>query len=345
MTTESTPPSGPVVVVTEHLHADALGRLGEAAVVLRVDPDDPGALHAALARADALVVRTYTTVDAGLLARAPRLRVVGRAGVGLDAIDVAACRARGVEVVHTPDANSLAVVGWVMAVLLPHLRPLPRVPATGADGPAWRALREAALVARSIDAMTVGVLGLGRVGTRVANAFSALGARVLAHDLRAIDVADAAACGATIVTAEQLHAESDVLTLHVDGREANRGLYDRTRLEALREDVVLLNASRGLVIDAAALAAFLDARPQATAILDVHDPEPVPPGHPLLGHPRAILTPHVASRTEAAQRAMSDVVDDVLAVLAGAPPRFPAPALAPAPAPAPAPAGDEPVSG
>jgi len=82
------------------------------------------------------------------------------------------------------------------------------------------------------------------------------------------------------------------------------------------------------VVDPAALAALLDARPRTTAILDVHEPEPVPPGHPLLGHPRAILTPHVASRTEAAQRAMSDVVDDVLAVLDGRPPRHPAPPAA-----------------
>lgn len=326
MTTESLLPANPIVVVTEHLHADALARLRDAATVHRVAPDDPSRLHAAMAEADALVVRTYTTVDVELLSHAPRLRVVGRAGVGLDAIDVPACRARNVEVVHTPDANSLAVVGWVMTMALPHLRPLPVVPAGGTDGPAWRELRESALVRRSIDSMTVGVLGLGRVGKRVATAFTAMGARVLAHDLRAIDAADAAACGATMVSPEQLHAESDLLTLHVDGRRKNRGLYDRTRLDTLRDDVVLVNASRGLVIEPASLAAFLDARPHATAILDVHEPEPVPPGHPLLGHPRAILTPHVASRTEAAQRAMSDVVDDVLAVLAGVAPRYPAPA-------------------
>jgi len=316
---------GPVVVVTEHLHADALARLRRHAAVIQVPPDDDDELHAALKEADALVVRTYTRVDGALLDRAPRLRVVGRAGVGLDAIDVSACRARGIEVVHTPDANSFAVVSWVLAMVLEHVRPLPRVPEEGSDAGRWRAQREAALVGRAIESMTVGVVGFGRVGTRVAAAFTALGAEVLAHDVRPIDAAVAAAAGATVVDAAAVQDRADLLTLHVDGRPGNRHFYGADRLATLREDVILVNASRGLVIDPADLRAFLDARPRAIAMLDVHEPEPVPAGHPLLGHPRAILTPHIASRTEAAQRAMSDVVDDVLSVLAGGRPRFPAP--------------------
>lgn len=321
-----TPPARFTALVTEHLDADAIARLAARCTVHHAAPEDGPRFDAALREADALVVRTYTRVDRDLLARAPRLRVVGRAGVGLDAIDLDACRDRGVSVVHTPEANAGAVREWVMAAVLRRLRPLPTVPPAGTDAATWRSLREQALAPRSLEELTVGIVGFGRVGARVAAAMHAMGARVLAHDLREIDPGAASAAGATMSSIARVHAESDILCLHVDGRAANRGLYDAARLAELREDVILVNASRGFVVDPAALAAILEARPAMTAILDVHEPEPVPPGHPLLGHPRAMLTPHVASRTAAAQRAMSAVVDDVIRVLEGEPPRWPAPA-------------------
>ncbi len=320
-----TPPERFVALVTEHLDAEAVDRLATRCIVRHASPEDGPRFDAALGEADALIVRTYTRVDRDLLERAPRLRVVGRAGVGLDSIDVAACRDRGVAVVHTPEANAGAVREWVMAALLATLRPLPRIPDGGADAAQWRELREQALAPRSLEELTVGIVGFGRVGRRVAAAMHAMGARVLAHDLQPIDPEVAAAAGATIAAIEQVHASSDIVSLHVDGRAANRGLYGAARLAQLREDAILINASRGFVVDPAALANLLETRPAMRAILDVHEPEPVPPGHPLLGHPRAILTPHVASRTAAAQRAMSAVVEDVVRVLEGRAPRWPAP--------------------
>ena len=320
-----TSPERSIALVTEHLDAQALSRLAVRCDVRHASSEDGPRFDTALREAEALIVRTYTRVDRDLLERAPLLRVVGRAGVGLDAIDVTACRDRGVAVVHTPEANAGAVREWVMAAVLAVLRPLPRVPDGGTDAAQWRELREQALAPRSLEELTVGIVGFGRVGRRVAAAMHAMGSRVLAHDLQSIDPAAAASAGATLVSVERLHAESDLVSLHVDGRAANRGLYGAAELARLREDVILVNASRGFVVDPAALADLLAVRPAMLTILDVHEPEPIPAGHPLLGHPRAILTPHVASRTAAAQRAMSAVVDDVIRVLDGEPPQWPAP--------------------
>lgn len=315
-----TPPS-PIFVVPEPLDPSAETRL-EARGRVERPGTDRSAVLAAAADADALVVRTHVVVDDELLDAAPKLRVVGRAGTGLDTIDVAACRRRSIEVVHTPEANVPAVVEYVTGAVLDHVRPRPAVPG-GLDLAAWQAERRAATGRLQIHGSTVGILGCGRIGTRIARVFAALGAEVIQHDLRDIHAVDAG--GARPVDARTLRRESEILTIHVDGRASNRGLVGASELAEMRDDVLLVNASRGFVVDTPALAAFLGARPEAAAVIDVHEPEPIASDHPLLACPNAVLTAHLASRTEAAQRAMSDVVDDVIAVLDGRPPTFPAP--------------------
>ena len=272
-----------------------------------------------LARAHGLVVRTYTPVDGALLARAPRLRVVGRAGVGVDHIDLAACAARGVRVVHTPEANAGSVAELVFACLLDVLRPRPRV-RRAMDGEAWSRLRERCLAPRSLEGSTLGVLGLGRVGRRVARIGGAMGMRVIYHDLLEID--PAVREGAAPVGMDELLSESDVVSVHVDGRETNRGLIGEGEFGRMRSDAVFVNMSRGMVVDEDACAAFLRANPGATAILDVHEREPIGAGSALLGLENAVLLPHIGSATRRAKLAMSWVVRDVVAVLRGEAPAY-----------------------
>lgn len=312
----------PLVIQTEDLDAGPAAWLRERAELVVCPADDPR-FPDLLDRAGGMVVRTYTRVDGALLGGAANLRVVGRAGVGLENIDVPACRAKGVEVVHTPGANTRAVVEFVAALLCDALRP--RVSVEGPVEPArWHAIRREVVGARQFDELTLGIWGLGRIGSGVARLGAALDMRVIYHDL--LEIPPAGRHGAEPVPVDRLLAESDVLTVHVDGRERNRGLVGAGVLARAKKNLLFINTSRGFVVDAAALAAFLRANPRAAAMIDVHDPfEPIPPGYPLLGVPNARLTPHLASGTAAAKRNMSWVVRDVWRVLSGERPEFPAP--------------------
>lgn len=313
--------SKPLVIQTEHLSHDAAAWLAERCQLIVGAPDSAG-FETAIANAAGLVVRTYTIVDEKLLARAPNLRVVGRAGVGLDNIDVGACRSRHIEVVYTPDANTQAVVEYVLALLLDELRPRLALQ-SAVDLKAWNQLRQEIVGRRQIGELTLGILGMGRVGKRLAKIAAALGCRVIYNDL--IEIAVGERSGATPVDVRDLFALSDVVSVHIDGRSSNREFVNAALIETMKPHAIFINTSRGFVLDNAALAAWLNKNPGATALLDVHEPEPFPRDYSLLGLPNARLYPHLASRTEAAMNAMSWVVKDVVAVLEGRRPEFPAP--------------------
>ncbi|MCC6675873.1 MAG: hypothetical protein IT436_01900 [Phycisphaerales bacterium] len=304
----------PLVIQTEDLDASAAAWLAERCEVQRIAPDALAGAGDRLARASALVVRTYTRVDEALLARAPNLKVVARAGVGLDNVDLEACRRRGVRVVHTPDANGDAVAELVFAMIFDAIRP--RVFLDRALPLAeWSTLRRELIAPRELNDMTVGIYGLGRIGKRIARIAGAFRARVLYHDL--LDMPEAVRHGATPAGREQILAESDILTVHIDNRPGNRHLFSDAAFSAMRPGVLFINASRGFVVDHDALARFLRKAPGARAMLDVHDPEPFGPGCPLLGLPNAHLSPHIAAATARAHANMSWVVRDVWRVLSG----------------------------
>ena len=311
----------PLVIQTEHLDKSAAAWIAERCELVVCPWEDERRFAELLPRADGLVIRTYTKVDDALLARAPRLKVVGRAGVGLDNVDIRACERRGVTVVSTPGANTRAVIELVTAYTLDALRPrqtldhaLPKAE--------WNTLRADLIAPRQLSDLTLGIIGLGRVGSGVARVGSALDMRVLYHDIAEISAAQRD--GAFPVPLERVLAESDVLTIHVDGRASNRHLINAAALARCRADVLFINTSRGFIVDTAALAAFLRANPAAKAMIDVHDLEPIASDNPLLGLPNAKLTPHIAAATRTAHANMSWVVRDVHRVLSGEKPDHPA---------------------
>jgi len=167
---------------------------------------------------------------------------------------------------------------------------------------------------------------MGRIGKRIATVAHALGINVLGCDLleEAKVRKPIEAVPFDFVGHAELYERSDILTVHTDGRAENKHLIDAEVLAHLRDDALLINAARGMLVDHAALVAWLESHPKATAILDVHDPEPPAEDHPLYGLANAILLPHLASRTDTALRNMSWVVKDVVAVLEGEEPLFPA---------------------
>ncbi len=309
----------PIVLVAEVLEPGPMAWLVDRTFVRKGPPDEHD-----LADVEGLVVRSYTTVDAALLDRMPKLKVVGRGGVGLESIDVAECRRRGVEVVYTPNANTKAVGEFVIGTMLRLIRTW-HANDVAFEPAAFKQQRRGGGL--HLSDLTVGIVGMGRVGRRVATLLErGFGTKVLYHDIADVDVGD---LSAQAVNVDRLRAESDIISVHVDGRPENRGMIDADWLGAGRFRW-LINTSRGLVVDAEEVLKALQSGWIEGVALDVFDPEP-----PLRGSAyetmqrdfanRVQLTPHMASRTWDAVEAMSWVVRDVVAVLQGQQPKHVAP--------------------
>jgi len=225
-------------------------------------------------------------------------------------------------VVHTPAANCDAVAEFVFALLFDALRP--RLFLDGAvELSRWNAMRRELEAHAQFNELSMGILGMGRVGSRVARIARGLGMRTRYFDLA--EIAPEGRHGAEPVDLTTLLRDSDVLTVHIDNRPGNAKIVGEAYYSLLRPTAVVVNTSRGSVLDERALAAFLRDHPAARALLDVHDPEPFGEGYPLIGLPNAFLSPHLAASTAAAQAGMSWVVKDVWRVLVGQRPEHPAP--------------------
>lgn len=306
--------SKPFIIQTEDLDPRAVSWLAERAELTQIPADVLKISDERIARADGLVVRTYTKVDEALLAKMPKLKVVGRAGVGVDNIDVEACRRRGIAVVNTPDANGDAVAELVFALIFDVIRPRVLVE-EAMPLERWNQTRRELVAARQLNELTIGICGLGKIGKRIARIGRAFGARMIYHDV--VEIAEAQRQGATPVSREQLLSESDIITVHVDNRAGNQHLFNAAAFAKMKHGVIFVNTSRGFVVDEPALAKFLHDCPAAHAVLDVHDPEPPKASSPLLPLANASLTPHIAAATEHAHQNMSWVVKDVWRVLTG----------------------------
>jgi D-3-phosphoglycerate dehydrogenase len=311
------------IVITEFIWSGALDLLRQTGEVVQADDlwRRPEALRAQAADADALIVRNQTQVTRALLTGAARLQVVGRLGVGLDNVDLAAARERGVPVVFARAANATTVAEYVCAALFTVARQLTAATASVRAGQ-WN---RQAFTGIELAGRTLGIVGIGDIGARIARRAQAFGMAILACDPQVTTNTFAVAeFGVTLVDLETLLARSDFVTLHVPLLPETRSLLNAARLAQMRPDAWLINTARGGVIDETALHAALVAGRLAGAVLDVRVQEPPPAGDPLAALPNVILTPHIAGLSaEAGVRTAWAVADDVLRVLRGEPPRSP----------------------
>lgn len=297
------------VVITEFMDETAVQRLS-AAVPTRYEPDlvdRREELIAAVADAEVLVVRNRTRVDTALLDAGKGLRAVGRLGVGLDNIDLEACKARGVQVWPATGANDLAVAEYVITTALMLLRGayLSSDRVAAGDWP------RQSLIGGELSGRVMGLLGFGAIAREVAARAGALGMTVIAHDPH-LDISDPAWAVAEPVSLDDLLARSDVLSLHVPLTSQTRHVIDAGALSGMRASAVLINAARGGVVDEEALANALRSGHLAGAALDVFETEPLTAeaGGRFAGLPNVILTPHIAGVTEESNVRVSSLIAD-----------------------------------
>lgn len=299
------------VFVTRRLPGDALARLAAAGHDVDVWDDDrpprPAEVAERARAADALLCTVVDPVDDRLLAACPGLRVVANYGVGYDNIDVAAARRRGIPVSNTPDVLTDATADLAFALLLAAGRRLPQTARAVVEG-RWGPWEPEGFLGHDVSGATLGIVGAGRIGAAVARRAAAFGMRVLTTTSR----------GGTPLP--ELLAAADYVSLHVPLTPATRHLIDADALARMKPTAILINTARGPIVDTDALVAALHAGEIAGAALDVTDPEPLPPDHPLLAAPNVLVVPHIGSATPRTRARMADVaVDNVLAALAGHP--------------------------
>jgi D-3-phosphoglycerate dehydrogenase len=258
----------------------------------------PDGLNAALADADALVVRSAVQVDDALMEHAPKLRVVGRAGVGVDNIDADAATRRGIVVMNTPGANAVAVAELTIGLMLALARKLP-VANAGMHAGKWE---KKSLQGAELRGKTLGILGLGRIGLEVAKRARGFGLELIGSD-PFVSAAVARENGIRLVPVDELIAGSDYLTLHVGLTPQTTGIINAKTLAAMRKGVRIINCARGELVEDAALVAALKSGQVAGAALDVFTVEPLKDS-PFAGLDNVILTPHVAGSTAEAQEAV-----------------------------------------
>lgn len=266
-----------------------------------------------LANADAVIAGARRLWDAEAFALGRSLKVISRSGIGYDNVNVAAATNAGVIVCNAPEAPTVSTSELAITLML----------AVGRDLPAQQARAREGLVGGAVgttlefDQQTLGLLGFGRIARRVARVGKSLGMQVIAHDPY---VSPEEAEGVELVTLDQLWSQPDVISLHAPSLPETRHIICVHSIERMKPGVLIVNTARGPLIDQEALLAALNSGAVGGAGLDVTDPEPLPVGHPLLTHPRVIVTPHVASSTSAGRRRLYEMaIDNALNVLAGQP--------------------------
>lgn len=306
----------PTILVAEGTFANLEAeheRLQDVATLLVVADWSPASLAVATPGADAVAVALHPVQREHLDAFAPSVRVIGRAGIGLDSIDLEHAARMGVAVVHQPDYATNEVATHAMALLLTAHRRLSQA-AAAARG-SWASWQQTVAPIKPIEECTVGVVGSGRIGRAVVRRLAPFAGRILTYDPYANDVPDGAEVAATL---EQLLSESDIVTLHLPLTRDTRHVVDATALAAMPAGALVVNVSRGGLIDEDALADALRSKHIGGAALDVFDSEPLPQNSPLFSTPNTLLTPHMAWYSESsAARLREQTLDGVLQYLAG----------------------------
>lgn len=262
--------------------------------------DDRDALSHALAGASGLIVRSRTRVDAQLIEGSDTLEVIGRAGVGVDNIDIDAATRRGIAVLNAPAANTYSTAELAFALLLAAARHIPAADASVRAGE-WK---RKSLAGTQLFGKTIGVVGAGRIGAEVVRRARAFGMRVLAFDPY-VPADRANELGLSLVSFEKLLESSDIVTLHLPLTSENRGLIGAEEIERMPDGAMLINAARGGLVDEAALAEALRSGKLGAAGLDVYEREPLPDDSPLRDAPNLVFTPHIGASTAEAQAEVS----------------------------------------
>jgi D-3-phosphoglycerate dehydrogenase len=302
----------PVVVIADKLAESTVEALGDQVEVRWVDGPDREKLLAAVPEADALLVRSATTVDAEVLSAAPKLKIVARAGVGLDNVDVDAATERGVLVVNAPTSNIHSAAEHALALLLSAARQIPAADASLREH-AWK---RSSFSGTEIFGKTVGVVGLGRIGQLVAQRLAAFETHIVAYDPY-VSAARAAQLGIELLTLDELLGRADFISVHLPKTPETAGLIDKDALAKTKPGVIIVNAARGGLVDEAALADAISSGHVRAAGLDVYSKEPCTDS-PLFDLPQVVVTPHLGASTEEAQdRAGTDVAASVKLALAG----------------------------
>ncbi len=302
----------PVVLIADKLAQSTVDALGDGVEVRWVDGPDRPALLAAVPEADALLVRSATTVDAEVLDAGKKLQIVARAGVGLDNVDVPAATERGVMVVNAPTSNIHTAAEHAVTLLLAAARQIPAADATLREK-TWQRSKFNGV---EIFGKTVGVIGLGRIGQLFAARLAAFETKIVAYDPY-VSPAKAAQLGIELLSLDEVLQRADFISVHLPKTPETKGLLNAERLALTKPGVVIVNAARGGLIDEQALADSINSGHVRAAGLDVFETEPCTDS-PLFDLPQVVVTPHLgASTSEAQDRAGTDVAKSVLLALAG----------------------------
>ncbi|RIT48664.1 phosphoglycerate dehydrogenase [Mycobacteroides abscessus] len=300
------------MLIADKLAPSTVEALGDGVEVRWVDGPDRPALLAAVPEADALLVRSATTVDAEVLAAGTKLKIVARAGVGLDNVDVKAATARGVLVVNAPTSNIHSAAEHAVTLLLAAARQIPAADAS-LKAHTWK---RSSFNGTEIFGKTVGVVGLGRIGQLFAQRLAAFGTHIVAYDPY-VSAARAAQLGIELLTLDELLGRSDFISVHLPKTPETAGLIGKEALAKTKPGVIIVNAARGGLIDEAALADAIRSGHVRGAGLDVFSTEPCTDS-PLFELDQVVVTPHLgASTSEAQDRAGTDVAASVQLALAG----------------------------
>ncbi|HEY3997385.1 MAG TPA: phosphoglycerate dehydrogenase [Candidatus Xenobia bacterium] len=307
------------VVVADGLPAEGLASLRDISNLVVKDKWAPDDLKRELADADALLVRSATKVTADLLSSAKKLRVVGRAGVGVDNIDVKACTARGIIVINSPEGNTVSAAEHTVALILSLVRHIPAAHQSLAGG-GWKRNQ---YVGTELYKKAIGIVGLGKIGREVAARLRSFQCRILAYDpflteqvARDLDV--------EICDLNKLLEKADIVTLHLPFSAETNNLIGEAQLKRMKPGARLINCARGGLVDEAALDAALKSGHIAGAAVDVFTQEPPDMSLPLLKNDKVVVTPHLGASTEEAQmRVAIDVCEQLRDMMHGRPARSP----------------------
>ncbi|WP_022881164.1 phosphoglycerate dehydrogenase [Gryllotalpicola ginsengisoli] len=287
--------SNPVVLIAEELSPATVEALGPDFEVRSVDGTDRPALLAALADANAVLIRSATKMDAEAIAAAPQLQVIARAGVGLDNVDIAAATTAGVMVVNAPTSNIISAAELTIGHILSLARHIPAAHASLAAGE-WKRSKYTGV---ELFEKTLGIIGLGRIGTLIAQRMQAFGVKVVAYDPY-VSAARAQQLGVELLPLDELLAASDFVTIHMPKTPETTGMISTAQLKLMKPTAFIVNVARGGLIDEAALAEALKAGTIAGAGLDVFTSEP-PKDDTLTSLPNVVVTPHLGASTDEAQ--------------------------------------------